>query len=166
MLTSAFWSSTGKRGVRWTLFGFLALCLLVGCTDPTATNRSLTELQQKLNQLETQISARNAVQDEEFLATSYAYLYFLNDLDRDQTTIAHVYSKRSIQTGEIIFVNDDVWRVEAVKIFTEEKPPEKAEPSTSPTKNHLISAIQLLVKFQAKARKPAIPPVSASPTPR
>ena len=63
MLTSAFWTSTGgERGVRWTLFVFAALCLFVGCTDPASTNRSLIELKNKLDQLETQISDRNGSQ--------------------------------------------------------------------------------------------------------
>jgi outer membrane murein-binding lipoprotein Lpp len=124
MLASSFWSFTGGgRGVRWTLFVLLALCLSAGCTDPTSTNRSLTELQNKLDQLETQVSALIDAQDND--AKHFANFYKLSDSDRDLTTVAYVYSTRSIQTGEYIFTGDDVWRVEMVKIATEEKPRKK-----------------------------------------
>jgi hypothetical protein len=170
MLASSFWSSTGGgRGVRWTLFVFSALCLSAGCTDPTSTNRSLTELQNKLDQLQTQISTRNAAEDKILLAFGqehdadrFANFYVLSDYERDQT-VAYVYSTRPIQTGELVFIGDDIWRVDAVKIATREKPPEKDKPS--PDKLYSPGNIQLVVKFQGKARKPAIPPVSASPTP-
>ena len=170
MLTSAIWSSTGGgRRVRWTLFVFSALCLSAGCTDPTSTNRSLTALQNKLDQLETQISARNAAEDNILLAFSqehdanrFANLYLLSDYERDQT-VAYVYSTRPIQTGEHIVIGDDIWRVEAVKLNTEEKPPEKDKPR--PGKLYSPANIQLVVKFQGKVRKTPIPPVSASPTP-
>jgi hypothetical protein len=164
MLASSFWSSTGgERGVRWTLFVFAALCLSAGCTDPTSTNRSLTELQNKLDQLETQVSALIDAQDND--ANRFANIYKLSDSDRDLTTVAHVYSTRPIQTGEYIFIGDDVWRVEMVKIATEEKPPEKDKPSASPIKVYSPAHIQLIVKFQGKARTTPTPPVSASPTP-
>jgi hypothetical protein len=151
MLASSFWSSTGGgRGVRWTLFVFSALCLSTGCTDPTSTNRSLTALQNKLDQLETQISARNAAEDNILLAFSQrhdanrlANLYVLSDYERNQT-VAYVYSTRPIQTGEYIFTGDDIWRVEAVKIATKEKPQKKTNLALPPRSFILLLISNLL----------------------
>jgi hypothetical protein len=146
------------------LFVFSALCLLVGCTDPASTNRSLTDLQDKLDQLQTQQDKFLSAYVEERGQTFNANLYWLADYDRDGTTVAYMYSARPIQTGEYIYIGDDAWRVEIVGIAAEEKPQKNDKPL--PGKLYSVTNIKLAVKFQGKARKTPSPPVSASPTPQ
>jgi hypothetical protein len=152
------------------LFVFSALYLLVGCTDPASTNRSLTELKNKLDALHTQISAANDLEEkfmtklaEQHDANRFANFYWIWDSDRKQT-IAYAYSTRPIQKGEHILLGDDMWRVEEVMSDTKEKPPEKDKPS--PQKLYSIARINLAVKFLGKGSTTPIPPESPSPTPR
>ena len=136
-----------------------------GCNDPAATNQSLADLGSKLDALQKQVATIAATQsdhnglteavvkgDIEERRERLANLYSVFDTDRKQV-IAYLGSVRAVHVGELVFIRDDVWQVEFVKVFTEEKP-NPNEPANA-LKLYRPWSNELGVKFLAKAQSPS-----------
>lgn len=126
---------------------FFFILLASGCTDDSKIDR----LQAKFDTLEERNNAA--------LPTNC----FLRDIDRDQE-ICMLATARALAIGDIVFVGDDMWRIEAVKLLTSELPPHLRNPKLQ--KVYKIAQVEFLVKFQGKSNKrhePENPESSSQP---
>ena len=72
-------------------------------------------------------------------------IYDVWDISRNKR-VAFLSSNYHIKVGERIFLNDDIWDVKLVKVFTSGLPP-----TTDGTQHFNSSMVQLLVTFGGKA---------------
>ena len=80
-------------------------------------------------------------------------LYLLIDMDRKDQVIGFLYSARTINTGEVVRVHDDLWNVRAVQAFTEQNtnaPAAKAKEHNWPFYELIYT--ELVVQFSGKAQ--------------
>jgi hypothetical protein len=110
---------------------------LSGCDDSAATRRSLDGVEKRLEDLRKQIvkvevsespkdqpSGPFGSPTDESRLDRYANIYSVVDISRSKT-ITWLYSARPLSVGNLVFIGDDIWKVEVVKIFTTEVPDKK-----------------------------------------
>jgi hypothetical protein len=136
--------------MRHTLhfFALFFILLLPGCTDESKLDR-LQAILQKQDELHNAATPTTC---------------FLRDIDRDQQ-ICVLGTARPLFVGDIVFVGDDMWRIEAVKLLTAEMPDHLRNPKVP--KVYRISGTELLVKFLGKGTtRPPSEPTEDSPQPQ
>ncbi len=123
------------------VFGFA----LAGCTDNSQLEAKVDRLQAKFDLLGQILQMQD-----ELHKSATPSVCVLTDIARAQQ-VSILGTARPIAVGETIFVGDDIWRVDAVKHFTEEVP-EKLR-NAKVQKLYRVSSTELLVTFQGKAKK-------------
>ena len=144
----------------------ISACLLVAC-DGTSRNQSSTEILSKLDSLQQEVKLVTDVNmpafDQLYQSQQHDNFYVMVDVDRNQP-LAGLFSVRAISTGELVFLGEDIWSVEGVKVFTDSNDPSVVK---NPLPNIFKSTYrmrytELLMKFKSKSieRPPTNPPGS------
>lgn len=135
----------------------LTILLFSACNDESKVDR----IQQVVERM-----SENMGKESEFRNRNTANIYILNDIARNQQ-LCVLSTFRTVSAGELIFIGDDIWHVETVKMFTDELPSKEDKPTT--LKGYKISLMELLVKFNGKVQpRPTgqSAPAPQSPTPQ
>ena len=125
---------------------------LTGCTD----NAKVDALTEKIKTLSNALQ----MQDERNTAST-PRTHSIVDIERKQE-VAVIATERPFAVGDLIFINDDIYKVEANKLWTQVLTHELANKNI---KNlYYISGSEVLVSFQGKASKAPAPRESATPS--
>jgi outer membrane murein-binding lipoprotein Lpp len=137
-------------------FVLLSVCFLAACNNNATKldqqQSQLTSLQAAVASLSSNFDvfekAFTEVHDKERNARINEIVYSVWDTDRKQR-IAFLVSSRPISNGEVVHINDDVWRVQAVNIATE-KTGENSRGNDAAA--YKINTIEILVTFVGKEK--------------
>jgi hypothetical protein len=131
----------------------LSLFLLVGFFWLAACDNRETELQNRLDKLQKQVADLSEAQTRRVGDSDLGRLYVLADMERKGQSIGWLYSARTINTGEVSRVGDDLWNVRAVQAFTDLKAPVAPIPKAKEGGPfYELRYTVLLVQFAGKAQ--------------
>ena len=130
---------------------FVVTCL-VGCTDNTKVD-VLTEKLATLGRLLQMQDERNA--------EASPRTHTIIDIGRKQE-IGVIATERPFSVGDLLFIGDDIYKVEANKLWVR---PLNSQLANKNIKNlFYISGTEVLVSFQGKASKAPAPSETATPS--
>lgn len=133
-----------KRATGLFLLAFVGVCATscVGKEDVQAIRKDLAQLQE-LQKKNAELLGRI---DKNAANTPSPVLYVLSDVSRQGKNIAIVVSSVHITKGDRLFLGEDMWDVEYVKIYTKPVDSDGAAPK------FVNGTVELLVTFGGKAK--------------
>ena len=128
------------------LLAVASAALLSGCPDSSQVEAKVDRLQAKFDVL-----GQILQKQDELARAAMPSSCVLTDYDRNEQ-VGVLATNYPVAIGDRIFIGDDMWTVQAAKLFTSELPVHLRNPQVP--KAYRINNIELLVKFEGKGRKP------------
>lgn len=124
--------------------GLALLCLVGGCVVGCSSGEDVQSVAKDVDTLKVAVRALQSVESYRPVTITYQ----LVDIARSAKVVGYIESDVHITKGERVFLGDDIWDVEFVKVFT--RPDQK----TGDVQGYRILQVQLMVSFGGKARDP------------